>query len=185
VPGGGWNAGNSIAFGVPYAPYYAPYRDATSIALLPLSSQAHEWGVQASLSWLAARLAGCPSPYSLAWGILALTAYRKKNSEANDALPCATDALIAAILKDTSALDTSTLAICLLAIEAVEGHLQTPKSGNSPVCNTSVGWGVLLLMRPTAPTSAGAGTDGRGLRRVCEVFPTPTRPSKLAPGSRR
>jgi hypothetical protein len=117
-PGGGWNAGNSMAFGV----RYAPYKDATSIALLALSSQAHESGVQASLSWLAVRLAGCPSPYSLVWGILALTAYGQRNSEANDALPRATDALIAAIGKDTSALDTSTLAICLLALEAVEGH---------------------------------------------------------------
>ena len=117
-PGGGWNAGNSMAFGVPYA----PYRDATSIALLGLSSQAHESGVQASLSWLAARLAGCPSPYSLAWGILALTAYHKRNSEAADALPCATDALNAAIGKGTNGLDTSTLAICLLALEAVQGH---------------------------------------------------------------
>jgi hypothetical protein len=114
-PGGGWNAGNGIAFGVAYAPYV----DATSIGLLALRRCECE-AVQASVSWLASRLADCSSPYSLAWGILALTAYRKRSAKIDDALSHAADGLMVAI-NNTRALDTSTLAICVLALEAVDG----------------------------------------------------------------
>ena len=115
-PGGGWNAGNSVAFGVPYSPYI----DATSIALLALQAYEYE-GVNLSFSWLVARLPACPSPYSLAWGILALMAYPGKGPNFSDALLRATDALIARLEKSRGPLDTSTLAICALALEAVEG----------------------------------------------------------------
>jgi hypothetical protein len=114
-PGGGWNAGNGVAFGVPYSPYI----DATSIALLAL--QGYKNGaVNASLSWLSARLGDCPSPYSLGWGILALAAYHKE-TEIRQALVHSSNALIEAIERDRSALDTATLAICTLALEAVDG----------------------------------------------------------------
>jgi hypothetical protein len=115
--GGGWNAGNSVAFAVPYG----PFMDATAIALLALSSQAPQSQMHASLSWLAARLAACPSPYSLAWGILALTAYHKKEIELSDPLRQASSALTAAIEKGGCAFDTGTLAISALALEAVDG----------------------------------------------------------------
>jgi hypothetical protein len=59
--GGGWNAGNSSAFGVAYVPYI----DATAIALLALRRQEHDSRVWASLSWLTARLPDCRSPYSV------------------------------------------------------------------------------------------------------------------------
>jgi hypothetical protein len=114
-PGGGWNAGNGVAFGVPYAPYI----DATSIALLALQGYEYE-GVNLSFSWLVARLPACPSPYSLAWGILALMAYPGKLLDFSDALPRATDALLARLERNRGALDTSTLAICALALEALE-----------------------------------------------------------------
>jgi hypothetical protein len=72
-PGGGWNSGNGIAFAVALDPYI----DATAIALLAL--QHHQHGaVIASLSRLIAGLSECPSPYSVAWGILALTLHRSK-----------------------------------------------------------------------------------------------------------
>ncbi|PYT26135.1 MAG: hypothetical protein DMG57_22565 [Acidobacteria bacterium] len=67
-PGGGWNAGNGVAFGAPYSAYI----DTTAIALRALAGHEKERSVQASLAWLVNRLLGCPSPYSLAWGILAL-----------------------------------------------------------------------------------------------------------------
>src|SRR5712692_10036488 len=72
-PGGGWNSGNGVAFGVPLAPHI----DATSIALLALTTHEEDRGVQTSLHWLVNHLAGCPSPYSLAWGVLAIAAYRR------------------------------------------------------------------------------------------------------------
>jgi hypothetical protein len=114
-PGGGWNAGNGIAFGMAFAPYI----DATSIALLALQGHKNS-AVNASLSWLSARLGDCPSPYSLGWGILALAAYHKE-TEIRQALVNASNALIEAIEKDRTALDTGTLAICTLALEAVDG----------------------------------------------------------------
>ncbi len=116
-PGGGWNAGNGVAFGTPYAPYI----DATSIALLALHRYEREPKVQASLSWLEGRLAGCPSPYSLAWGILALAAYRHTSAEVTERLSAAAEALIVAIGKSAAARNTSTLAVCALALNAVEG----------------------------------------------------------------
>lgn len=81
-PGGGWNAGNGVAFGVPYSAYV----DTTAIALLALARRKNESGVRTSLAWLVNRLPGCPSPYSLAWGTLALTAYRDGSREVGQAL---------------------------------------------------------------------------------------------------
>jgi hypothetical protein len=117
-PGGGWNAGNSSAFGVAYAPYI----DATAIALLALRQHEHEPEIRSSLSWLAARLPGCRSSYSLAWGILAMTAYGWRSNETGNPTALATDALIAALGDTAANLDTSTLASCALALEAVEGE---------------------------------------------------------------
>jgi hypothetical protein len=116
-PGGGWNAGNSVAFGVAYAPYI----DATSIALLALRRHEHEPGVRASLSWLAARLPDCRSPYSLAWGILGITAYSRAYQATGAAMARATDSLIAALTKSAATLDTPTIATCALALEAIDG----------------------------------------------------------------
>jgi hypothetical protein len=116
-PGGGWNAGNGGAFGVPYAPYI----DATSIALLALSGYERDPGVRASLIWLVNRLSGCPSPYSLAWGVLALAAYREI-SEVSETLGRATKEL-AALMEDVARPndDICTLATSVLALDAVEG----------------------------------------------------------------
>src|SRR5712692_3361943 len=47
-PGGGWNSGNGVAFGVPLAPHI----DATSIALLALTRREEDPCVQRSLHWL-------------------------------------------------------------------------------------------------------------------------------------
>jgi len=71
--GGGWNAGNSMAFGV----NLDPHPDFTAMAVLALyavqsQGQGH---VEASLDYLAARLREATSPYSLAWGVMALSAY--------------------------------------------------------------------------------------------------------------
>ena len=116
-PRGGWNAGNGTAFGMPYAPYV----DATGIALLALADHKGELGVRASLGWLVNQLPGCPSPYSLAWGILALTAYREISSEVSDTVGRATNVLTALIEKGVGKYDICTLAVCALALEAAEG----------------------------------------------------------------
>jgi hypothetical protein len=118
-PGGGWNAGNGVAFGVPYAPYI----DATAVALLALGGHVtKESGVQASLHWLVNRLPGCPSPYSLAWGTIALAAHRDTTSEVNATLGRATRDLTILIERGIATDDICTLAACALALEAAEGN---------------------------------------------------------------
>jgi hypothetical protein len=115
-PGGGWNAGNGIAFGVALAPYV----DATAIALLALQSHECE-AVSSSLRWLRVRLPHCLSAYSLAWGILALAAYQKKGCEFGDSLDQASSRLTMTIKESGRFLNTATLAISALALSALGG----------------------------------------------------------------
>src|SRR5229473_4370757 len=113
-PGGGWNSGNGIAFGVPLAPHI----DATSNALLALTTHEEDRGVQTSLHWLVNHLAGCPSPYSLAWGVLAIAAYRRISPEGRDNLRVRVEELMRLI---PSIEDNCTLAVSALALEAING----------------------------------------------------------------
>ena len=116
-PRGGWNAGNGMAFGVPYYPYI----DATAIALLALAGHEKEPAVQTSLAWLANRLPGCPSPYSLAWGTLALAAYRDVSCEVEKTFGRTTNELTALIERRAGTDDQCTVAVCALALDAVQG----------------------------------------------------------------
>ncbi len=72
-PKGGWNAGNSVVFGVDLD----PHPDFTAMALLALrnGSPGHEVLLRKSLDYLEARLEGSSSPYSLAWAVMALSAH--------------------------------------------------------------------------------------------------------------
>lgn len=117
-PGGGWNSGNSVAFGVALAPHI----DATSIALLALTDHEREPGVQRSLHWLLNRLAGCPSPYSLAWGLLAISAYRHISAEASESLRDRAEELMRLTENVASIEDNCTLAVCALALDAISGN---------------------------------------------------------------
>jgi len=116
-PGGGWNSGNGIALGVPLAPHI----DATSIALLALTRHEEEQGVQRSVQWLVNRLAGCPSPYSLAWGVLAIAAYRGISLEAREGLRGRAQELMRLTQNAASIEDNCTLAVSALALEAMGG----------------------------------------------------------------
>lgn len=115
-PGGGWNSGNGIAFGVPVAPHI----DATSIAMLALTGHEADRGVLSSLHWLLNRLPGCPSPYSLAWGVLALSAHRGISPEARESLPGIAEKLM--IENSVGIGDNCTLAVSALALEAINGE---------------------------------------------------------------
>jgi hypothetical protein len=72
-PRGGWNAGNSVVFGVELD----PHPDFTAMAVLALrdSRDGREVVVPRSLDYLVARLSASFSPYSLAWAVIALSAY--------------------------------------------------------------------------------------------------------------
>jgi len=117
-PGGGWNSGNGVAFGVALAPHI----DATSIALLALIGHEEKPGVQRSLYWLLNRLAGCPSPYSLAWGVLAIAAYRRPCPDARESLRDRAEELMRLTENAASIEDNCTVAVCALALDAINGN---------------------------------------------------------------
>ena len=70
-PGGGWNAGNGVVYGVALA----PHPDDTAIALLALSGQGQQAAVRTSVDWLERVAPTLSAPWSLAWSILALAAH--------------------------------------------------------------------------------------------------------------
>jgi len=78
-PKGGWNAGNSIAFGVELD----PHPDFTAMALLALlHTQPSKPGIVGrALDYLGVRLRTCRSPYTLAWVVLALSAYAHRSAD--------------------------------------------------------------------------------------------------------
>lgn len=108
---GGWNAGNGVVYGVPMRPHI----DATALALAALRFHYHLPTVHSSLTWMLNRI-DCPSAYSLAWVILAASAYRDVRSDVWPALAIARDRL-AVLVEDPSAVeDTSTIALAALAL---------------------------------------------------------------------
>lgn len=78
-PQGGWNAGNSVVFGVELD----PHPDFTAMALLALANSAHsnDGVVHGSLRYLHDRLNRSSSPYSLGWAVLALSTYGHAGAE--------------------------------------------------------------------------------------------------------
>ena len=115
-PGGGWNAGNAVVYGVPLRPHI----DATALSLAALRFHYHLPIVQSSLTWMLSRI-DCPSAYSLAWVILAAAAYRDVRSDVLPALAIARDRL-AVLVEDPSAVeDTSTIALAALALDLETG----------------------------------------------------------------
>lgn len=77
-PSGGWNAGNSVVFGV----NLDPQPDFTAMALLALvdTLDADAPVIGSARQYLAIRLRGCRSAYSLAWATMALAAWRDPNA---------------------------------------------------------------------------------------------------------
>ncbi len=111
-PGGGWNAGNGVVYGVPLAPHL----DATATALLALRGEERSDTIGASLAWLERTAATCLAPWSLAWSILALDAHDRPIQSLADRLGA---------LKDSSELwDSPTLAMMTLALSCpVQGNV--------------------------------------------------------------
>lgn len=77
--GGGWNAGNSVVFGVSLD----PHPDFTAMALLALRERipSRSEPIRAALEYLANRLTSSRSTYSLSWGVMALGAYGDLHAE--------------------------------------------------------------------------------------------------------
>jgi hypothetical protein len=111
-PGGGWNAGNGVVYGVPLSPHL----DATAIALLALGGERRNDAIASALDWLERTAETRSAPWSLAWSILALDAYGRPVEALVDRL-CA--------LGDPGLLaDSTTLAAVSLAIDClVQGNV--------------------------------------------------------------
>ena len=111
-PSGGWNAGNGVVYGVALKPHI----DATATALLALQGWQEHSQVQMALRYLAAAAPKCPSPYSVAWAVLALALFRGTSV---DSALARLEALLP-LAEQTS--DACTIAVCCLALDAVEGR---------------------------------------------------------------
>jgi len=81
-PGGGWNAGNGVVYGVPLA----PHPDATAIALVALVTQTLNPTVQQSLDWLEHAVLTRSAPWSLAWALIALQSHQRSIREPHSRL---------------------------------------------------------------------------------------------------
>ena len=104
-PGGGWNAGNGVVYGTALA----PHPDDTAIALLAVREREQNPVVQSSVEYLERVAPTLTAPWSLAWAILALAAYRQPIASLSNSL---------AALPDLSSIeDTSTLALVCLALD--------------------------------------------------------------------
>ena len=110
-PGGGWNAGNAVVFGVPLRPHV----DTTALALLALRPLYHLPIVRNSLTWLL-RNAECPSAYSLAWMVLAADVYKDVGIDVSPAINSARDRLATLVENPRTIEDTSTIALAALAL---------------------------------------------------------------------
>ncbi len=119
-PGGGWNAGNAVVYGVPLRPHV----DATAIALAALRFQHNLPIVRDSLTWILNRI-DCPSAYSLALVILTAGLYKDVKSDVSPALEMARDRLAALVDDPREVQDTSTIALAALALG--------PETSNNPL----------------------------------------------------
>src|SRR5271166_3972358 len=104
-PGGGWNAGNGVVYGVPVA----PHPDDTAIALLALSDRRQHPVVQIGVQYLESVAPTLSAPWSLAWAILALAAYGRPIDSLYSSL--------VALPELPNVDDTSTLALVCLALD--------------------------------------------------------------------
>jgi len=109
-PEGGWNAGNGVVYGFSLA----PHADATALALISLLSELPNDFITSSLDWLERRAETCFAPWSLAWIILALSAFGHPTALLTDRL--------SSIVDPAEANDCATLAVVSLALRRPAGE---------------------------------------------------------------
>lgn len=115
LPGGGWNYGNTRVFGQELRPMPA----STGVALQALAGRAAPTEVEQSLSYLESIIDHTRTPFSLAWGLLGLSAWGRRPRHAQE--------LIAASLDRQERLGgypTTHLGLLLLAATAENGLLE-------------------------------------------------------------
>jgi hypothetical protein len=111
-PGGGWNAGNGVVYGVPMASHL----DATAVALLALHGEEVEDVINSGLDWLERSVVTCSAPWSMAWSLLVLDAYDRPVERVADRLSDVSDR---GLIRDSA-----TLAAVILALDCfVQGNV--------------------------------------------------------------
>ena len=114
-PGGGWNAGNGVAFGVALA----PHAEATAIALLALqgTDASRCRLVKDSLGRLIKQTSQCRGITSAAWAIIAFHAYQIESGVVSERLDH-----LAQLVSPADRIDNATLAVAALALGAASGR---------------------------------------------------------------
>lgn len=108
--GGGWNAGNSVVYGVPLVAHV----ESTAIALLGLQAERDHPVIRAGMEWLEQQGVTEQGIASLSWTVLCLAAYGRDFGSLR--------AILAERLSSPSQLpsNTATLALALLALRCQE-----------------------------------------------------------------
>ena len=106
---GGWNAGNSVVYGVALRPHV----EATAIALLALLDEERTGVIQKSVSWLRQSADHVDSVSSLAWCILSLFVYQEP-------VGALKNRLAAIVGNGRNVRNNATLATALLALKCGE-----------------------------------------------------------------
>jgi hypothetical protein len=104
-PSGGWNAGNGVVYGEPLSAHV----DDTAVALLSLRAHSQDETVARGITFLENSTATLIASSSLAWAILALAAHARSVTALQKRLT--SSSLL------TTFEDTSTLAVCCLALD--------------------------------------------------------------------
>ncbi len=80
LPGGGWNYGNTRVLGSTLRPFCRT----TGIALAALAGEPHDPQIDASVDYLTRELPRVRSPLTLGWGLIGLSAWNARPTEAEE-----------------------------------------------------------------------------------------------------
>lgn len=108
-PDGGWNAGNSVVYGVPLPAHI----ESTAIALLGLQGEPDHPVIRAGLQWLESAANSEQGISSLSWMVLCLAAYGHNFSATQRRI-------VAALNRGCEHLNSATLALASLALRCEE-----------------------------------------------------------------
>ena len=107
--GGGWNAGNSVVYGVPLPAHV----ESTAIALLGLQGEADHPVIRAGMQWLENAIISEQGISSLSWTVLCLAAYGRNFAARQREIERALSA-------GYEHLNSATLALAILALRCGE-----------------------------------------------------------------
>jgi Prenyltransferase and squalene oxidase repeat len=119
-PGGGWNCGNPMVYGVPGEPQVS----SSAWALLALREHPQRPEVQKSLDWLQGKLKSINSPASLALALMAMNAYGRPH-------PRLAESLQTTYEKDEILWDVPEVAWAALALSSTQNWLKQKSNRKS------------------------------------------------------